>query len=222
MRILVVEDEPAIADFVVRSLEAAGYAVTSVADADDGEREALHGDYALILLDIMLAGRNGLELLDALRARDRRTPVILLTAKGETEDKVAGLDRGADDYIVKPFSIDELLARVRAHLRRPDQSSADVLEAGDLRLNLTTRRVERAGVQVELTAREFELLIYLMRHPGQVLSRGQILNSVWGYDHDPGTNVLEVYMSYLRAKLRSNGDEAPIETVRNVGYRLAV
>lgn len=222
MRILVVEDEPAIADFVVRSLEAAGYAVTSVADADDGEREALHGDYALILLDIMLAGRNGLELLDALRARDRRTPVILLTAKGETEDKVAGLDRGADDYIVKPFSIDELLARVRAHLRRPDQSSGDVLEAGDLRLNLTTRRVERAGVQVELTAREFELLIYLMRHPGQVLSRGQILNSVWGYDHDPGTNVLEVYMSYLRAKLRSNGDEAPIETVRNVGYRLAV
>ena len=112
--------------------------------------------------------------------------MILLTAKGETEDNVAGLDRGADDYIVKPFSIDELLARVRAHLRRPAQSSADVLEAGDLRLNLTTRKVERAGAEVELTAREFALLAYLMRHPGQVLSRTQILNAVWGYDHDPG------------------------------------
>jgi DNA-binding response OmpR family regulator len=222
MRILVVEDEPDIADFVTRSLEAAGYAVTAAADGDTGAREALHGDYALILLDIMLPGRSGLDVLDALRARDRQTPVILLTAKAEIDDKVAGLDRGANDYMVKPFSIDELLARVRAQLRQPHQGAADVLEVGDLTLHLTTRTVERAGVDVKLTAREFELLAYLMRHPGQVLSRSQILNSVWGYDHDPGTNVLDVYMSYLRSKLRLGSDEAPIETVRNAGYRLAV
>ena len=222
MRILVVEDEPAIADFVERSLEAAGYAVTCVADGDTGAREALHGDYALILLDIMLPGRGGLDVLDALRARDRQTPVILLTAKAEVDDKVAGLDRGANDYVVKPFAIDELLARVRAQLRQPHQGAADILEVGDLTLHLTTRTVERAGIDVQLTAREFELLVYLMRHPGQVLSRSQILNSVWGYDHDPGTNVLDVYMSYLRRKLRVGSDEAPIETVRNAGYRLAV
>jgi DNA-binding response OmpR family regulator len=222
MRILVVEDEPDIADFVRRSLEAAGYAVTCAADGDSGAREALHGDHALILLDLMLPGRSGLELLDELRAHDTETPVIVLTARADVDDRVAGLDRGANDYMVKPFSIDELLARVRAQLRRPDQRAGDVLEAGDLRLHLTTRRVERAGVEVNLTAREFELLAYLMRHPGQVLSRTQILNAVWGYDHDPGTNVLDVYMSYLRAKLRDGGGDAPIETVRNAGYRLVV
>jgi two-component system OmpR family response regulator len=222
MHILVVEDEPDIADFVRRSLEAAGYAVTCAADGDGGAREALSGEYALILLDIMLPGRSGLEVLDALRARDRETPVIMLTAKAEIDDKVAGLDRGANDYMIKPFSIDELLARVRAQLRQPHQSVADILEVGDLTLHLTTRTVERGGVDVKLTAREFELLAYLMRHPGQVLSRTQILNSVWGYDHDPGTNVLDVYMSYLRGKLRSESGEAPIETVRNAGYRLAV
>jgi DNA-binding response OmpR family regulator len=222
MRILVVEDEPDIADFVRRSLEAAGYAVTCAADGDSGAREALHGDHALILLDLMLPGRSGLELLDELRAHDTETPVIVLTARADVDDRVAGLDRGANDYMVKPFSIDELLARVRAQLRRPDQRAGDVLEAGDLRLHLTTRRVERAGVEVNLTAREFELLAYLMRHPGQVLSRTQILNAVWGYDHDPGTNVLDVYMSYLRAKLRDGDGDAPIETVRNAGYRLVV
>ena len=222
MRILVVEDEPDIADFVERSLAAAGYAVTCVADGDAAAREALRGDYGLILLDIMLPRRSGLEVLDELRARDKETPVIVLTARAEVDDKVAGLDRGANDYMVKPFSIDELLARVRAQLRQPHQRASDLLEVGDLSLHLTTRTVHLAGVEVSLTAREFELLAYLMRHPGQVLSRGQILNAVWGYDHDPGTNVLDVYMSYLRAKLRSGEDEAPIETVRSVGYRLAV
>lgn len=222
MRILVVEDEPDIADFVTRSLETAGYAVKCAADGDTGAREALNGDYALILLDVMLPGRSGLDVLDAFRAKDKRTPVILLTARAEVDDKVAGLDRGANDYIVKPFSIDELLARVRAQLRQPHQGATDVLNVGDLSLHLTTRVVERGGEEIKLTAREFELLAYLMRHPGQVLSRSQILNSVWGYDHDPGTNVLDVYMSYLRGKLRSDSDDAPIETVRNAGYRLAV
>jgi len=195
--------------------------VTAVADGDTGAREALHGDYGLILLDIMLPGRSGLDVLDALRARDRHTPVIVLTAKAEIDEKVAGLDRGANDYMVKPFSIDELLARVRAQLRQPHQRVGDVIEVGDITLHLTTRVVKRAGVEVSLTAREFELLAYLMRHPGQVLSRTQILNAVWGYDHDPGTNVLDVYMSYLRAKLRAGTGDAPIDTLRNAGYRLA-
>ena len=222
MRILVVEDEPAIADFVGRGLRAAGYAVTCVHDGAEGEAQALSGDYALVLLDILLPGRGGLEVLDAIRALDQALPVILLTAKGELDDKVTGLDRGANDYIVKPFAFEELLARVRAHLRGPEQRAANVLEVGDLTLDLGSRRVERAGEEIRLTAREFELLTFLMRHPGQVLSRSQILNAVWGYDYDPGTNVLEVYMNYLRKKLRAADREPPIETVRNAGYRLAV
>ena len=220
MRVLVVEDEPGIADFVERGLRAAGYAVTAVADGERGQLEALSGKYDLVVLDILLPGRDGLEVLDAIRRHDPALPVILLTAKGEVPDKVAGLDRGANDYIVKPFAVEELLARVRAHLRRPGQPAANRLEVGDLRLDLRTRRVERDGRQVALTTREFELLAYLMRHPGQVLSRNQILNAVWGYDFEPGTNVLEVYVNYLRKKLRSGERDAPIETVRNAGYRL--
>jgi DNA-binding response OmpR family regulator len=220
MRILIVEDEPAIADFVERGLRAAGYAVTCAETGEQGEAEALAGDYDLVLLDLLLPGKGGLEVLEAIRAKDPELPVILLTAKGEVEDRVAGLNRGADDYVPKPFSMEELVARVRAHLRRPHQPSATALEAGDLRLDLPTRRVERGSREIELTTREFELLAYLMRHPGQVLSRNQILNAVWGYDYEPGTNVLEVYISYLRQKLRSDDGEAPIETVRNAGYRL--
>jgi two-component system, OmpR family, response regulator len=220
MRILVVEDEPAIAEFVERGLRAAGYTVDCAADGDEAERRASAGQYDLVLLDILLPGKDGLEVLAAIRKRDRQTPVILLTALGEIEDRVRGLDRGATDYVVKPFSMEELLARVRAHLRRPHQQTADVLEVGDVHMDLGTRRVERGGEEVKLTAREFELLAYLMRHPGQVLSREQILNAVWGFDHEPGTNVLEVYVSYLRTKLRRNGSEAPIETVRGAGYRL--
>jgi DNA-binding response OmpR family regulator len=220
MRILVVEDEPAIAEFVERGLRSAGYVVDCAGDGEEGERRALAGRYDLVLLDILLPGKDGLEVLGALREHDRQTPVILLTALGEIEDRVRGLDRGATDYVVKPFSMEELLARVRAHLRRPHQQTADVLEAGDLRMDLRTRRVVLGADEVTLTAREFELLAYLMRHPGQVLSREQILNAVWGFDHEPGTNVLEVYVSYLRNKLRRDGLEAPIETVRGAGYRL--
>jgi len=220
MRILVVEDEPAIAEFVERGLRAAGYAVDCAAEGDEAERRASAGQYDLVLLDILLPGKDGLEVLATIRERDRQTPVILLTALGEIEDRVRGLDRGATDYVVKPFSMEELLARVRAHLRRPHQQTADVLEVGDVHMDLGTRRVERGGEEVKLTAREFELLAYLMRHPGQVLSREQILNAVWGFDHEPGTNVLEVYVSYLRTKLRRNGSDAPIETVRGAGYRL--
>ena len=220
MRILVVEDERTLAGFVEQSLQAEGYAVTVVHDGERAELEALAGDYGLVLLDVMLPGKSGLEVLDAIRARKPELPLIMVTARGAIEQRVEGLDRGANDYVTKPFSFEELLARVRAQLRNPGQREASALQAGDIRLDLRTRRVGRAGQEVRLTAREFELLAYLARHPDQVLSREQILNAVWGYDFDPGTKVLEVYIGYLRRKLGVDSGEGPIETVRNVGYRL--
>jgi DNA-binding response OmpR family regulator len=220
MRILVVEDEPAIADFVASGLRSGGFAVTCASDGHAGELEAVTGDYDLVLLDVLLPLKDGLEVLDSIRLRKPDLPVILLTARGETEQKVEGLDRGATDYVVKPFSMEELVARVRAHLRRPDQREAATLEVADIHLDFRTRRVERSGREVHLTAREFELLSYLMRHPNQVLSRSQILNAVWGYDYDPGTNVLEVYIGYLRRKLGGEDGPVPIETLRSAGYKL--
>ena len=221
MRILVVEDERTLAGFIEQSLLAEGYAVTVANDGEQGTSEALAGDYALVLLDVLLPGRNGLQVLDAIRAAKPELPVIMLTARGAIEQRVEGLDRGANDYVTKPFSFEELLARVRAQLRAPSQREASVLEAGVIRLDLRTRRVELGGGEVALTAREFELLAYLARHPDQVLSREQILNAVWGFDFDPGTKVLEVYIGYLRRKLGEDG-AGVIETVRNVGYRLRV
>jgi DNA-binding response OmpR family regulator len=221
MRVLVVEDERTLAGFLEQSLRAEGHAVTVVHDGDRAAAEALGVDYALVLLDVMLPGRGGLEVLDAIRARKPDLPVILLTARGAVEQRVEGLDRGADDYVTKPFSFDELLARVRAQLRGPTQREATTLEVGDVSLDLRTRRVRRGENDVQLTAREFELLAYLARHPDQVLSREQILSAVWGFDFDPGTKVLEVYIGYLRRKLGDDDDSGgPIETVRNVGYRL--
>jgi len=220
MRILLIEDEAKIADFVERGLSAEGYTVTVADDGLKGEAEALSGEYDLILLDVLLPGRNGFEVLETIRQRKVTTPVIMLTALGETEDKVRGLEGGAIDYVAKPFSFEELLARVRAQLRRPDATSADRIEVGDLVLDLKTRRVTKGEQEVELTSREFELLAYLMRHPDQVLSRTQLLNGVWGYDYDPGTNVLEVYVGYLRKKLGDEDEEGPIDTVRGAGYRL--
>ncbi|MGE5758917.1 MAG: response regulator transcription factor, partial [Gemmatimonadota bacterium] len=220
MRILIVEDERTLAGFIEQSLHAEGYAVTVVYDGGRAELEALTGDYGLVLLDVMLPGRNGLDVLDTIRARKPELPVILLTARGAIEQKVEGLDRGANDYVTKPFSLEELLARVRAQLRMPAQREASVLEAGDIRLDLRTRRVERNAREVKLTAREFELLAYLARHPDQVLSREQILNAVWDFDFEPGTKVLEVYIGYLRRKLAAGDGDSAIETVRNVGYRL--
>ncbi len=220
MRILVVEDEQTLAGFIEQALHADGYAVTVCHDGESGEATALTGDYALVLLDLMLPGKNGLDVLRGIRSRLPELPVIVLTAQGEIEQRVEGLDRGANDYVTKPFSFEELLARVRAQLRSPSQRESSVLEAAHIRMDLRTRRVQRDGCDVELTAREFELLAYLMRHPDQVLSREQILNAVWGFDFDPGTKVLEVYIGYLRRRLADAGAEDPIETVRNVGYRL--
>jgi DNA-binding response OmpR family regulator len=220
MRVLVVEDERPIAEFIERGLEEEGYAVSCAPDGEEGLARALSGDFALVLLDVLLPRLSGLEVLARIRAADRALPVIMLTALGETEDKVKGLDLGANDYLTKPFAFEELLARIRSQLREPQAAGGTALQVGDLRLDFRTRKVERDGREVSLTAREFDLLAYLMRHPDQVLSRAQILNSVWGYDHDPGTNVLEVYIGYLRRKLGEDDGPAPIQTVRSAGYRL--
>jgi DNA-binding response OmpR family regulator len=220
MRILVVEDERAIADFVKRGLEAEGYAVTCAHNGEEGERLALSGDFHLVVLDVMLPGRDGLSVLRSLRQEQPATPVVMLTARGEVEDRIAGLDQGATDYVTKPFSFDELAARIRAHLRRPDQGSPTALDVGDLSLDLLSRRVSRGGEEIPMSTTEFDLLTYFMRHPGQVLSREQILSAVWGYDHDPGTNVVGVYVSYLRRKLDRAGEESAVETIRGAGYRL--
>lgn len=221
MRILVVEDEAAIADFLERGLEAEGYSVVCAPDGEAGRRIALTDAVDMVILDRMLPRLDGLEVLDAIRATKPALPVLLLTARGEVADRVEGLDRGATDYLAKPFSFDELVARVRAHLRVPTEGEATRLEAAGIRVDLVRRLVERDGVEIHLSGREFDLLTYMMRHPGRVLSREELLRSVWGYTHDPDTNVVQVYVGYLRRRLEASGSPAPIETVRSVGYRLA-
>jgi DNA-binding response OmpR family regulator len=218
MRIVVVEDEPAIADFLVRGLEAAGYSVALATDGPSGERLVLDGEADLVVLDVMLPGKGGLEVLEAIRAVRPHLPVIILSAKGEIEDRIAGLDSGATDYVTKPFSVPELLARVRAHLRTGSTEGGRI-RAGAVEIDLLSRRVWADGAEVSLSPREFSLLACFARHPGQALSRERLLTEAWGYEHDPGTNVVDVYVGYLRRKL---GDPATIETVRSAGYRLPV
>ncbi len=220
MEILVVEDEAAIADFLRRGLEAEGYAVTVAGDGIEGERLALTAAADLIVLDRMLPGRDGIEVLRSVRRARPALPVIVLTAKADVADRVAGLDLGATDYVTKPFSFEELLARIRARLREAGDSSETTLEAADIRLDLLAREASRDGRSIRLPEREAALLAHLMRHAGRVCSRAEILAAVWGYDHDPGTNVVQVYVGYLRRKLDLPGSPAPIETVRSVGYRL--
>jgi DNA-binding response OmpR family regulator len=220
MRILLVEDERGIADFVERALRAQGHAIEVAADGVDGGHRALGSDLDLVILDVMLPGRSGLEILEEIRAVKPALPVIMLTARAEVADKVAGLDAGATDYMTKPFSVEELLARVRAHLRTPVQAETTRLSVAGIELDLLRRAVSREGSPVHLSAKEFDLLAYFMRHPGQVLSRAQILNGVWDYNHDPGTNIVEVYVGYLRRKLALADRPVPIQTVRSAGYRL--
>ncbi len=219
-RVLVIEDEPGIVDFVRRGLEAAGFEVAVAVDGIEGERLALRDGFDAIVLDLMLPGRDGLDILASLHRERPSMPVIVLTARGEIEDRVVGLDAGAVDYLVKPFSVAELVARVRAQLRVVVQASTSVLRAEDIEVDLLTRKVRRGGRAVVLSTTEFELLVHLLRHHGQVLSREEILNSVWGYEHDPETNVVDVYIGYLRRKLGGPGDPAPIFSIRAVGYRL--
>jgi DNA-binding response OmpR family regulator len=219
-RVLIIEDEPGIVDFVRRGLEAEGFAVEAATDGIDGERLALHSRFDAIVLDLMLPRRGGLEVLGSVQRAVPNMPVIVLTARGEIEDRVEGLEAGAVDYLVKPFSMAELVARLRAHLRVIARASASTLSTEGIEVDLLSRKVRRAGQPVTLSTTEFELLVYLMRHHGEVVSREQILSSVWGYEHDPATNVVDVYVGYLRRKLASSGDPAPIFTVRAVGYRL--
>src|SRR4051794_15070276 len=217
VHILVVEDERGIADFVERALRSQGHVVDVVGDGVEGERMALEADVDLMILDVMLPGRDGVTLLRGVRRVKPALPVIMLTARGEVADKVAGLDAGATDYVTKPFSVEELLARVRAHLRAPVQAEATRLEAHGIVMDLLRREVTRDGTGVRLSAKEFELLEYFLRHPGQVLSRKELLGAVWGYTHEPKTNVVEVYIRYLRRKLALEGRPAPIETLRAAG-----
>jgi DNA-binding response OmpR family regulator len=216
-RILIAEDEPRLSSFLEKGLRAAGYS-TSV--CDDGVRAAgiaRDEEFDLLILDIGLPGQDGFAVLRTLRARGEKMPVLILTARDEITDTVTGLDLGADDYVTKPFVFEELLARVRARLRAPEQAdSALELNGGGVRLDVRTRRADVDGDEVELTAKEFTLLETFLRHPGQVLSREQLLSHVWGYDFDPGSNVVDVYVGYLRRKL---GGER-FETVRGMGYRL--
>lgn len=221
MRILVVEDEAAIADFLVHGLEGEGHDVRSAADGVEGERMALGGDVDLVILDRMLPGRDGMDVLAGIRRAEPSLPVIMLTARDAIDDRVAGLDRGATDYVTKPFSFEELAARVRAHLRQPVGEVATELDAGGVHLDLLSRTASRDGHSVRLSEREAALLAHLMRHAGQVCTHREILAKVWGYDHDPGTNVVQVYVGYLRRRLALPDSPAPIETVRSVGYRLA-
>lgn len=218
--ILVIEDEPGIVDFLERGLRAQGFDVTSAVDGVSGTAMALDQDVDLVVLDLMLPGRSGLDVLGTLQDAKPGLPVIVLTALGEVEHRVAGLDAGAVDYLTKPFSLAELAARIRAQLRAASHTPRTTLAAGDIEVNLLTREVRRGGELVRLSTTEFELLAYLMHNHGHVLSREQILRAVWGYEYDPGTNVVDVYIGYLRRKLRKQGSNAPIVTVRSVGYRL--
>lgn len=221
MRILVIEDESAIADFIERGLAAEGYDVEAVHDGERGLQRALDSEFSLLILDRMLPGLDGMDVLGVLRERRPDLPVIMLTARGGVRHRVEGLDAGAVDYVTKPFEFEELAARVRAHLRVPAVAASTRLQAFDIDLDLLTRRVRRDGVEISLSSTEFDLLAHFLRHAGNVLTREQLLNAVWGYEHDPGTNILEVYVSYLRRKLQRTGSPAPIVTVRSVGYKLA-
>jgi DNA-binding response OmpR family regulator len=218
-QILVIEDEPGIVDFLERGLGAHGFDVLAATDGESGIEQALEADVDLVVLDLMLPGRSGLEVLARLRDTKPALPVIVLTALDEVEQRVTGLDAGAADYLVKPFSLSELAARIRAQLRVASQAPQTTLSGGGIDVNLITREVRRDGDLIRLSTTEFELLSYLMRNRGQVLSREQILRAVWGYEYDPGTNVVEVYVGYLRRKLRAGDVAAPIVTIRSVGYR---
>ena len=219
--ILLVEDEVKLAKFVELELGFEGYQVSVANDGLTGLTMARESSPDLILLDWMLPGMTGLEICRRLRTTGDKVPIILMTAKDEVSDRVAGLDAGADDYVVKPFSVEELLARVRARIRsKSDQRGEDHLEFEDLKLNRSTREVYRNGRLIELTAKEFDLLEYLLRHPRQVITRDKILEEVWGYDFMGDSNIIEVYVRYLRLKLESNKEKRLIQTVRGVGYVL--
>lgn len=218
--ILLVEDEVKLARFIELELMSEGYQVSVAHDGMTGLTLAREATLDLAILDWMLPNLTGVELCRRLRATGSKVPVMLLTARDEVGDRVTGLDAGADDYIVKPFSIEELLARVRAHLRRTQEGDEDILQFETLKLNRKTREVHRGTRAIGLTAKEFDLLEYLLGHPRQVFTRDQILESVWGYDFMGDSNIIEVYVRYLRLKLEENHEPRLLHTVRGVGYAL--
>lgn len=222
MRLLVVEDENKVASFIKKGLEEEGYAVDLAADGEAGLAMALERVHDLIILDIRLPKMDGLQVLQMLRQDKITTPVLLLTVRATIEDKVLGLDAGADDYLTKPFAFQELVARVRALLRRRAEAEPAVLQVGDLSLDPARRTVVRGGVKIDLTAREFALLDYFMRNPGRVLTRTMIAEHVWDYSFDTSTNVIDVYVNYLRKKIDAEREPKLLHTVRGVGYMLQV
>jgi heavy metal response regulator len=221
MRVLVVEDERRIADFVSRGLSEQGYAVDVAYDGDEALQWTDVADYDVIILDVMLPVRDGIEVCRTLRDRRLRTPILMLTARDAVEDRVRGLDSGADDYLVKPFAFAELLARLRALTRREPVALGTVLQVGDLVLDTTTREASRQGMPLELTSKEYALLEYLMRHPNQVLTRTMIAEHVWSYDFDNSTNVIDVHVRNLRRKIDDPFPAKLIQTIRGAGYRIS-
>ena len=219
-RILLVEDEVKLARFLELELTSEGYQIIVAHEGIEGLTIARETPLDLLILDWMIPGLSGIEICRRLRSTGSKVPIILLTAKDEVADRVAGLDAGADDYVVKPFSIEELLARVRSNLRRAQEVDEDTLTFEDLTLNRRTREVFRARQSIDLTAKEFDLLDYLLTHPRQVFTRDQILERVWGYDFMGDSNIIEVYIRYLRLKLEERGEKRLIHTIRGVGYAL--
>ena len=220
MRLLVIEDERKVSSFIKKGLEEEGYAVDVASDGEAGLQMAADRVHDLIILDIQLPKMDGLRVLQELRKEKVPTPVLLLTVRATIEDKVLGLDAGADDYLTKPFAFEELVARTRALLRRQTDGKPAVLQVADLTLDPTRRAVFRGGRKIDLTAKEFALLDYLMRNPGRVLTRTMIAEHVWDYDFDSMTNVIDVYVNYLRKKIDSNQEQKLIHTIRGVGYML--
>ncbi len=220
MRLLVVEDEKKVASFIKQGLEEEGYAVDVALDGEKGLEMALDRVHDLIILDISLPKRDGLQVLKKLRQQRVNIPVLLLTVRATIEDKILGLDAGADDYLTKPFAFQELVARVRALLRRRAEAEPALLQVADLILDPARRVVSRGGEKIELTAKEFALLEYFMRNPGRVLTRTLMIEHVWNYDFDTMTNIIDVYVDYLRKKIDSGREPKLIHTVRGVGYVL--
>lgn len=220
MRILVVEDEKRIASFIERGLKEQSYSVDISYDGESGLFQAQVNDYDCIVLDLMLPGKNGIEVCQALRSSGNQTPLMMLTAMNSVEDKVRGLDAGADDYLAKPFAFEEFLARIRVLLRRKGGQASSLLRIEDLELDQRSRRVTRAGQVVELTNKEYSLLEYFMQNAGQVLTKTMIAEHVWNEDYDSFTNVIAVYVNYLRKKVDKDFDKQLIHSVRGVGYVL--
>ena len=218
MKILVIEDDPTVGQFVKRGLEQQRWAVDLVADGNEGEQTAMAGSYDLIILDMRLPGKPGLQVLNALRAKGFERPVLVLTAQDAIDAKVETLRAGADDYVTKPFAFEELLARVEALSRRPRVLASPSLKISDLELHLDTREVTRGDGPIELTPKEYTVLEYLMRHAGRVMSRTLITEYAWGYHFDPGTNIVDVVINHLRKKIDANHTQKLIHTIRGVGY----